>query len=99
MKIGDIVYAVTTSGFEYMMRTHGCSDKVDIIGYTISDEECPERTDQIKAWVAEYPNVSNWVAVDDLDLDLGDNFVKTDGKVGLTEEKAEEIIKKLNIGV
>ena len=91
--------ALTLPGFAYMLRTHGVTDKAEIIGMTASDEDEPNRSDQILAWIAEHPEVTSWVAVDDLNLDLGDNFVQTDSKVGLTQELAEVIIEKLNIGV
>lgn len=88
--------AVALNGFGYMLRTHGVTEKAEIIGKTASDEEIENRNDQITVWVADHPEIEKWVAVDDLNLDLpAVNFVKTDEKVGLTPELADEIIRKL----
>ena len=55
---------------------------------------------KILGWV-EFPpegrDAQNWVAVDDLNLKLpNEHFVRTDDEDGLTMDKAEEIIAKLN---
>lgn len=87
--------AISPKGFEYMLRTHGCTDKMTIVDVTPSDEVIADRSNQIKSWVeANAPD--RWVAVDDMELDLGDNFVKTNGVVGLTQKIADDIIRKLN---
>ena len=89
--------SMTLKGFEYMLRTHGCTQKMDILDMTPSDEDITHRADQIRAWIDNHSDIDRWVAVDDLKLDLGDNFVQTDEKVGLTAELADEIIRKLNV--
>jgi hypothetical protein len=95
MVIGN---AVTLDGFSYMLRTHGVIDHT-IIGMTASDEEIENRNDQILTWVKGRNDVTSWVAIDDLSLVLpDDHFVQTDPKIGLTEDKADEVIRKL-IGV
>jgi hypothetical protein len=58
------------------------------------------REEEILAWVrVPMIEVGNWVAVDDMDLDLVvENFVHTNPTIGLSEQKAEEIIMKLKKG-
>ncbi len=90
-------HAVTLGGFSYLLRTHGVTAKGEIVGMTVPDEEIADRADQITDWVNNHLDVAEWVAIDDLDLPLPyDNFVKTDGKVGLTADDADEIIKRFN---
>lgn len=58
------------------------------------------REQEILAWVkVPMIDVGNWVAVDDMDLDLGDtHFVHTNSEAGLSEQKADELIRKLMEG-
>ncbi len=84
--------AMTLSGFEYLLRTHGLRRGV-VLDTTISDEAVPGRAAQIRAWLAEHPNVTAWAAVDDGDLapEFGADaarFVRTDGAVGLSDADA-----------
>jgi hypothetical protein len=57
------------------------------------------REDEIKQWLEDNPGVDMWVAVDDMPLNLDGNSVRTsDEHGGLTKEKADEVIQKLNDG-
>ena len=88
--------ATTFTGFEYMLRTHGVSEKLRVVGHTPSDEEIPLRGDQISDWLKKNASQSpHYVVIDDLDLGIsaaGHPFVHTEGKVGLTAVEAERVI-------
>lgn len=43
------------------------------------------RVDEINLWLSNHPEVTHWVAIDDLDLSELDNFVKTREREGLKQ--------------
>jgi len=43
------------------------------------------RVDEINLWLSNHPEVTNWVAIDDMDLSDLDNFVKTREREGLKQ--------------
>ena len=43
------------------------------------------RVDEIKLWLSKHPEVTKWVAIDDMDLSELDNFVKTREREGLKQ--------------
>lgn len=43
------------------------------------------RVDEINLWLSNHPDVTNWVAIDDMDLSDLDNFVKTREREGLKQ--------------
>ncbi len=95
MIIGE---ATTLTGFEYMLRTHGVSEKLRLVGFTPSDEEIPTRGEQVSAWLKEHTVTVPYVVIDDLDLGIraaGHPFVQTDGKLGLTEADVQSVISLL----
>lgn len=86
--------AVTTTGFEYLLRTHGVR-LCKIVGITPRDEEVTGRGAQISAWLASHGNPAPYVVVDDEAYDIADDghpLVRTDGKYGLTAEDADSAI-------
>lgn len=95
-------------GFEYLLQTHGLDCENRIVGHTGPDSVRPrgafsrdmdilERAEQIRRWAGDnFHSHSAYVAIDDLPLPLyAEFFVHTDGTVGLTSEKSEEVIRKL----
>jgi hypothetical protein len=62
-----------------------------------------DRVDEILSWIRTHPEhrVRAWVALDDMDLTAMNpkldaaHFVRTDDTVGLTDQKADEAIRKL----
>jgi hypothetical protein len=53
------------------------------------------RSGEIMSWI-ENNECDNWVAIDDLSLNLPTNhFVKTNARIGLTSDVGEELIEKL----
>ncbi len=103
--------AMTTIGFEYMLRTHGAFGIVHkIVGVTIKDEDTPgylgpehtegdwePRATQIRKWLEEHPEVASFVVIDDGDVPgFGERFVQTDGATGLTDADADRAIAILN---
>lgn len=93
--------AMTIRGFEYMLRTHGVSSKMNILDTTKPDESIATRADQVADWLKNYKTfkINNYCVVDDIDFGFSKanmNFVKTDGAVGLTEIEANKIIEILN---
>ena len=93
-----LMKAMSISGFEYMLRTHGvaCTDR--IIGTTNIDiKDGSERAMQVYQWIQQNKSkIGNYVIIDDMDFGYKkynlNNFVQTDGKVGLTEKDADEAI-------
>lgn len=64
-----------------------------IVGVTL---DFGSRESEIKEWV-KHNCIKQWVAVDDLELDLPfEHFVHTDPTVGLSEQCAIELIKRLS---
>ena len=104
--------AMTTRGFEYMLRTHGANGIVNrIVGVTIRDEETPgylgpdhahgcwePRAAQIRAWLGEHPDVESFVVIDDECVPgFGTRFIQTNGKTGLTDADVELVIAAMNM--
>lgn len=85
----------TVLGFQSWLRVFGFTGYV--VGHTASDEDIDTRGQQIADWV-KVNVVTSYVVVDDLDDDIaeihGDRFIKTNSKVGLTNEIVEEIIAR-----
>ena len=76
---------------EIMKRIVGVTDDLKFL--KLSAEK--QRQFEINGFVSDN-DLSKWVAVDDLQLNLGDdNFVKTEEDVGLTLNLVDVIIKKL----
>ena len=94
--------AMTLSGMDYLLRTHGVI-KGRLIGTTRLDwdtEAKTERSRQVTAWrVMHDPNRNHKRLVIDNDdfgyLGEGHHFLQTDGKIGLTTNDAEDAIKTL----
>lgn len=60
--------ALTTKGFEYLLRTHGVSTKLNIVGTTASDELYPTRDAQIQQYLEEYEVYNKYIILDDMDM-------------------------------
>lgn len=92
--------AMTIKGFEILLLTHGLKCHNRVIGWTPMDEEISSRGKQIQNWIDKYYAGKNtYVVVDDLDdgiTECGHPFVHTDGKIGLTEQNVDQIIKLLS---
>lgn len=90
--------ACTIRGFEYMLRTHRIHCKDLVKGYLDFDETQDEagRASLIRRWVSEH-KPKRWAVLDDLLLPIDpiENFVRTDGQVGLTEKEADRLIQLL----
>lgn len=82
--------SMTIKGFEYMLKTHGLNGSV--FGITERDEIITKREDQIRAFISKLNN--KWAVVDDLPLQI-DNFVRTDGRLGLQHHEAIKLIEIL----
>ncbi len=81
---------MTITGFEYLLITHGFSGKV--YGYTERDEVIESREAQIRHYVNTF--TGKWAVVDDLPLSI-ENFVRTDGRLGLQLHEAVKLINLL----
>lgn len=95
-----LMKAMTIKGFEYMLRTHGiaCEDRIiDTTTFDIKDGS--ERAMQVEQWLNKNKSiVSHYCVLDDGDFpyrERGINFVRPDGKVGLTELEANRVILTL----
>ena len=96
--------AMTRQGFAYMLRTHGATAELDIVGCTAKDEEVTGRAAQVESWLYDRKRgknaVSNWCCVDDKADLVGDMPQEqchvTNGGSGLTEIDASRIIHILN---
>lgn len=91
--------AMNLLGFHHLLRSHGVTRKINLIGTTKPDEAIPTRGGQIQDWLKLHgKNYHPFVVVDDLDLDIsprGLPFVQTVKKVGLTVKDADRIISML----
>lgn len=103
---------MTLRGFEHMLLTHGLKCYNKVIGCTPADENVESRGLQISEWINNslpgiLENIGQtqfkYVVVDDLDdcngikiSGAGHSIVQTDGKVGLTNENCNELIRILN---
>lgn len=97
--------SMTVRGFGDLLQSHGLSlyrpgslHDMRILGVTRMDRgegSTCDRSDQIREYAKEH-GIKVYVAIDDLPLSLHKRrFVKTEGTVGLTDAKAEEIIRKI----
>jgi hypothetical protein len=89
--------AMTVTGFQYMLRTHGVAG-LEIVGITCTDEACKGRGKQITRWLQENGLPETYVVVDDDIFDIvedGHPLVRTDSKLGLTTAEADRIIESL----
>lgn len=99
-------------GLEWLLRSHGVladrlvgitreDTKKTVNGYDgnpITWCQQDERGKEIAEWV-KANGVRTYAVVDDLDLGIveaGHPFVRTDGKVGLTLDGADELVRLLN---
>lgn len=94
--------AMSISGFEYMLRTHGLAGiKGRIIGITREDrDQCSqtERGVEIEEWLQAHPDVTSYLVIDDNDFGISTKshpFLKTDEKTGLTIADADKAIQML----
>lgn len=94
--------AMTLDGFGYMLRTHGVRCPGHLVGTTGRDRDVgdpSERGRQIKAWIDAYApdDGFRYAVVDDMQLGFeGMPIVRTDGKRGLTDEDADQLIALLS---
>jgi hypothetical protein len=93
--------AMTSSGFEYMLRTHGACTDLKIIGLTCRDEELKTRGLQIQNWIDRHRHlkIKKYVVIDDDAFDIAHcrhPLVKVGSKIGLTRWKANQAIAILN---
>lgn len=103
----DSKAAMTLSGFEYLLRTHGLKVSTVspiLVGATEADDVECRREYQIANW-ARLNRVKQYVAIDDANLGCclrgpaKSDFVKTDGSVGLTIDNAIEVVRRLGVDV
>lgn len=99
-------------GMEWLFRSHGLlagrlvgitrSDTMEPKEYDGRPGTWPvvnERGRQIADWLAESGQDHPYVVIDDLDLgisDAGHPFIRTDGKLGLTDDEADRAIELLS---
>ena len=97
--------AMTLDGFRYMLSTYGLNLDVKLHGHTVSDEEIPERGDQIIAYLASVTEpVEVWIVLDDASPTMaaslfdrcGDHWLPVDGTRGLDDDVADAAITALN---
>lgn len=94
--------AITLAGFAYLLRTHGVTAAIRIVGHTDGDAEHrikDERSAQIKAWLARHPEITRYAVVDDMpeenDAFEGLPLVRTQHRDGLTADDANKLIRLL----
>lgn len=88
----------TLRGFGYMLRTHGVSKDMNLIGHTPSDEEVPQRGEQIMKFILQKAWPCRVAILDD--GGPGMSFTPLEhvlfmckGKVGLTRRVASNVIE------
>lgn len=71
----------------------GLDERIPVIDVTGRDIPY-HRYREIMAWLRQHPAFTNFVILDDLEMDvLSDHHVRTSFNTGLSEEKAEEVRK------
>jgi len=69
------------------------------------DDNKLSRANEILSWLKDKNEITNWAAIDDIDLlsqfnkyaaKMRGHFIKTNEYIGLTEEIADKIINMLN---
>jgi hypothetical protein len=91
---------MTLKGFEYMLRTHGVTQRISIIGHTEPDCDVllgADRGHQICRWLLDnrYAGKCRYVVIDDRDLGISvfeHPFVQTVASKGLTAADADKAI-------
>lgn len=67
----------------------------------VDDNPGRRRSWQILAWTFDHPEVTRWVALDDLEMPPSDlwehRFIRTDGNTGVTEADADRAIELLGV--
>lgn len=88
--------AMSLTGFDYLMRTHGIVAN-RLVGRTPADEEVTERGWQIHQWRKDNDHRGKYVVIDDMDLHISPlhPFVRVQGDVGLTDTDADKAIQIL----
>jgi hypothetical protein len=99
---------MTLKGFEYLLMVHGvcCHERIHgiterdpaVTPHTLDVEAWRKngiawRAEQIRCYVAQH-KPERYVVLDDLPL-MVDNFVQTDGKIGLTDSSVEDALRFL----
>merc|ERR1712003_6637 len=74
-----------------MLNRHGIETPIDV---TPDFGICGKRSNEILTWVEKY-GIRDWVAVDDLDLNVGEprmrgHFLKCNPLIGLTNDLVEQ---------
>lgn len=90
--------AMTLTGFEYLLRTHGVKAE-SVIDITVGDEAIPFRGAQVTEWLSRNKEVRSYVILDDLPAaefsEHAEWLVTTDGAIGLTTTHADQAIEIL----
>lgn len=88
--------AMSVTGFDYLLRTHGVIAN-RLVGRTCADEEVKERGWQIHEWRKANDHRGRYVVIDDMDLHISPlhPFVRTDGGCGLADADADAAIRHL----
>lgn len=88
--------------FPFIDRIIGVTDR--IYGFALTNKEkhiSLLRGVEIREWLREHPEVTNYVILDDdsdMLLEQANHFIKTDTYKGLTEENVKQAINILNNG-
>jgi hypothetical protein len=91
--------AMSLKGFEYLLLTHGLNCYGRLYSYTCRDEILGTRERQIKLHLMDEHKIESFAVLDDLPLNIKEKFfVRTNGKIGLTKEDADMVIRILTIG-
>lgn len=68
-----------------------------VIGRTSTDPACKQRGDEIKQWIEKFGCKNYLILDDDRDMlqEQMENFINTDGMVGITEEQSTDAIRRV----
>ena len=79
------------SSLKYYLKMYGINPDIII---DCTPRMTFSRATEILYWVEHNNHIKNWIAIDDMYLNLEKNhYVQTDPDIGLTDENVEEIIK------
>ena len=91
--------AMSVTGFDYLLRTHGVIAN-RLVGRTCADEEVKERGWQIHEWRKTNNHRGRYVVIDDMDLHISPlhPLILVDGSIGLEDSAVDAAIVHLNGG-
>lgn len=96
---------MTLKGFQHILAIHGAahpttSALIDYLPADVNEKDPHDRAKLARAWLDAHPEFTRAVALDDLEVGYQEyniDFVRTDGRLGLTDAGAEEVVRLFGV--